>query len=70
MEPEELIYVCEICQAVLELHNCTAICRNCGRMFDCSDLTLFPANAKLREGTNELIMRPGADPRDLLPHID
>lgn len=67
MANNELIYICEICQTVLEEHHCKAVCPNCGRMFDCSDLPLIPANAMIDAGTSEVVPRPGSDPRDVLP---
>ena len=41
---DELIYICEICQTVLDEHHCKAICPNCGRTMDCSDLPVIHAN--------------------------
>jgi hypothetical protein len=67
MAAPELVYVCEICQTILEEHHCKAICPNCGRMFDCSDLPLMAANASVDSETAGLKMRPGSDPRDWLP---
>jgi len=67
---EELVYVCEICQTVLEEHHCKAVCPNCGRMFDCSDLPLIRANGTINEESHKFTARPGADPRDLLPSLE
>ncbi len=64
MEPR-LIYICEICQTVLEEHHCKAQCPNCGRMFDCSDLPLIPANGAIDDG--EYVARPGALPPQSFP---
>ena len=62
-----LVYICEICQTVLEEHHCKAQCPNCGRMFDCSDLPLIPANGAVDDAEGEFILRPGANPLDLIP---
>jgi len=62
---EDLIYICEICQSVLEEHHCKAICPNCGRTFDCSDLPVMQANAKIEN--EHLIPNPGNGMKDLLP---
>ena len=64
---ENLVFICEICQTVLEERHCKALCPNCGRTFDCSDLPLMPANARIDEAAGSVRMRPGADPRDMLP---
>jgi hypothetical protein len=66
---EHLIYICEICQTVLDEHQCKAVCPNCGRMFDCSDLPLIQANG-LVEDERELISRPGANLADMLPRSE
>lgn len=66
---EELVYICEICQTVLEEYQCRAVCPNCGRVFDCSDLCLLPANAKVDSNDHRVVARPGADPRDALPQL-
>jgi hypothetical protein len=66
---EELVYICEICQTVLEEYQCRAVCPNCGRVFDCTDLCLLPANAKISANGRRLITRPGSDPRDALPEL-
>jgi hypothetical protein len=66
MRKKELVFVCEICQTILdELHHCKAICPNCGRMFDCSDLPIMAANATADE--QGVVLRPGSDPRDWMP---
>ena len=62
-----LIYICEICGAVLEEHHCKAQCPNCGRMFDCSDLPLIQANGTVDDEQGELTLRPGASPLEMLP---
>lgn len=62
---EDLVYICEICQTVLEEHHCKAVCPNCGRMFDCSDLPLIQANAKVEN--DRLILRGEASMTDALP---
>jgi hypothetical protein len=67
---EELVYICEICQTVLEEHHCKAVCPNCGRMFDCSDLPLIQANGTVKDTDHQFIARPGSDPRDLLPPLE
>jgi hypothetical protein len=64
---DELVYICEICQTVLEEHHCKAQCPNCGRMFDCSDLPLIPANGAIDDVDGEFTLRPGSNPLDLLP---
>ncbi|MCZ7649425.1 MAG: hypothetical protein M5U26_29905 [Planctomycetota bacterium] len=43
----DLIYLCEICGSVLDEHHCKAVCPNCGRMFDCSDLPALQANGEI-----------------------
>jgi len=67
---EDLVYICEICQTVLEEHHCKAVCPNCGRMFDCSDLPLFHANGTISDTRHTFTARPGSDPRDLLPNFE
>jgi hypothetical protein len=62
---DELIYICEICGMVLDEHHCKAVCPNCGRMFDCSDLPLIKANARIHDGTVEL--SAGTNPSDIVP---
>jgi hypothetical protein len=62
---KQLFYICEICQTVLDEHHCKAICPNCGRMFDCSDLPLVQANAVLGED-DALHARPGFE-NDFVP---
>ena len=62
---EDLVYICEICQTVLEEHHCKAVCPNCGRMFDCSDLPLIQANAMIDH--DRLIPRSGNSMTDALP---
>jgi hypothetical protein len=66
---EDLVYICEICQTVLEEHHCKAVCPNCGRMFDCSDLPLIQANGIVKDSDHTFVARPGSDPRDLLPPL-
>ena len=62
-----LVYICEICQTVLEEHHCKAQCPNCGRMFDCSDLPLIPANGAIDGDDGEFVARPGALPPQSFP---
>jgi len=62
----ELIYVCEICQTVLDERHGEAVCPNCGRKLDCSDLSTLPANGRVDE-EDRLVLRPGSDPVDLMP---
>jgi hypothetical protein len=65
---DELVYVCEICQTPLwDEHHCKAICRNCGRTFDCSDLPIMQAN--LRVTDEGAVTTPGTDPRDSMPKM-
>lgn len=66
---EELIYICEICQTVLDEHHCKAVCPNCGRMFDCSDLPLMQANGRI-DSHDHVIARPGASVLDILPTVE
>jgi hypothetical protein len=66
---ESLVYICEICQTPLEDHHCTSVCPNCGRTLDCTDLPFIAASAK-RMDDERLVVRPGADPVDLLPPLD
>lgn len=67
MAQPDLIYVCEICQTILEEHHCKAICPNCGRTFDCSDLPLMYANARMSNADCSIKLRPGSDERDWMP---
>ena len=67
MSNPELVFVCEICQTILDARQCKAICPNCGRMLDCSDLPAMAANASYDEDHGGLTVRPGSDPRDWLP---
>jgi len=60
------LYICEICQTVLELRHGEAVCPNCGRTLDCGDLALLPANGLLDE-EDQLVLRPGSDPGELIP---
>jgi hypothetical protein len=62
---DDLIYICEICGTVLDEHHCKAVCPNCGRMFDCSDLPLIKANARIHDGTIEL--RDGTTAAEIVP---
>ena len=68
MAQPELVYVCEICQTILHEHHCKAVCPNCGRMFDCSDLAAMHANARFDTESGAMTIRPGSDPRDWLPN--
>ncbi len=61
----ELIYICELCQTVLDDRGSKQVCPNCGRTFDCSDLPVVTANAELRD--DNLVLAPKSDLRDLLP---
>ena len=70
MPEPELVFVCEICQTILEAHHCKAICPNCGRMLDCSDLPAMAANARFDAEHGGLVIRPGSDPRDWLPRAE
>jgi len=63
---DRLLYVCEICQTVLDQRHGEAVCPNCGRKLDCSDLSLLPANGSLDE-EDQFVFRPGSDPGDLIP---
>jgi len=60
----ELIYICEICQTVLDEHHCKAVCPNCGRMFDCSDLPLIQANARIEH--DRVVARTDSSMNDML----
>lgn len=62
---KKILYVCEICQTVLEEHHCKAICPNCGRTCDCSDLPVMQANAFYDEA-GELHARKGSE-QDFVP---
>lgn len=64
---ERLIYICDVCRAVMDEQGCAAICRNCGRVFDCADTASLQANARVSEDGQKLTLRPGADPAELLP---
>ena len=50
----KLIYLCEICDTLLDEHNCKAICPNCGRMLDCSDLPFIQADGIYSERSDEI----------------
>jgi len=65
---DELVYVCEICQTVLTEHHCKAVCPNCGRMFDCSDLPILHANGQIRSD-ERYVAYPGSE-ADLLPPLE
>ena len=67
MSNPELVYVCEICQTLLDARQCKAICPNCGRMLDCSDLPAMPANARYDPDAGDFTFRTGSDLRDWLP---
>ena len=71
-----LVYICEICGAVLDEHHCKAQCPNCGRMLDCSDLPIFQANGTINDdappddespvnGMSALDEQPSAPPTTL-----
>ena len=64
---KDILYICEICQTPLEEHNCKAICPNCGRMCDCSDLPVMQANASVDE-SGDITPRRGSE-RDFLPPV-
>ncbi|HEY3321666.1 MAG TPA: hypothetical protein VGP72_14445 [Planctomycetota bacterium] len=65
---EQLVYVCEICQTIVEQRNCCAVCPNCGREFDATDLPVMPANVQIRG--EHSVRVPISDPRDFLPKSD
>ena len=67
MPSPELVFVCEICQTILEPHLCKAICPNCGRMLDCSDLPGMAANARFYPEDETTTISPGSDLRDWMP---
>lgn len=62
----ELLYVCEICQTVLDQRHGEAVCPNCGRTLDCTDLSVLPAHALVDE-EDGIVLRPGADLSDFVP---
>jgi hypothetical protein len=64
-----LLYVCEICQTILQEHHCKAVCPNCGRMFDCSDLPIMAANAQVDTTDASITVRKGSDIRDWMPQF-
>jgi hypothetical protein len=61
-----LVYICELCQTVLEDRGGEEVCPNCGRTLDCTDLGVVRANATMDEQCN---VEPvaGSDARDFLP---
>ena len=63
---EVLVYVCEICQTVLDVRNGEAVCPNCGRTLDASDLAVVRANAVVTDDDG-VVPCPGSDPRDFMP---
>jgi len=63
----KIFYLCEICQSVMDEHNCKAICPNCGRMCDCSDLPVMQANGSVDE-SGDIQPRRGGE-RDFLPSM-
>lgn len=67
MPSPELVFICEICQTILEPHLCKAICPNCGRMLDCSDLPAMRANARFNPEDESMTISPGSDLRDWMP---
>ena len=67
MPSDDLLYICEICGYELsEQHHCKAVCPNCGRMFDCSDLPIMRANARIHDDQT-MELAPGHDVSELLP---
>ena len=62
----KLFYVCEICQTVLDERACEAVCPNCGRTLDCTDLAVLHANACVNDEL-EVVPCPGSDVRDFVP---
>lgn len=70
MAQPNLLYVCEICQTILEEHHCKAICPNCGRTFDCSDLPIMYANARVSSEDASILLRPGSDVSDWIPTME
>ena len=69
MAQPSLIYICEICQTILQEHHCKAVCPNCGRMFDCSDLPIMAANASVDSQDASIHIRAGSDIRDWMPEM-
>ena len=70
MAQPNLLYVCEICQTLLEEHHCKAICPNCGRTFDCSDLPIMYANARVSSEDASILLRPGSSMSDWIPAME
>jgi hypothetical protein len=62
----ELFYICELCQTLLDMRHGEAVCPNCGRTLDASDLIVVQANAYADE-ESELHPCPGSDLRDFVP---
>jgi len=62
----KLFYICEICQTVLDDRPGDAVCPNCGRTLDCTDLAVLQANACVNEDL-EVVPCPGSDVRDFVP---
>ncbi len=61
----DLIFICEICSMVLIGHHGKAICPNCGRTMDCSDLSAMTANGALESDYGEVrfVPRPSLHPQ-------
>ncbi|MEI6233765.1 MAG: hypothetical protein WCT04_11975 [Planctomycetota bacterium] len=58
MTQADLKFICEICGSELDGRLCKAICPNCGRMLDCSDLPGMPANLRYDAERGGWVPRP------------
>ena len=66
----ELIFICEICGMVLNGRHGNAICPNCGRTMDCSDLSTMPATGAVESDYGEVhfVPRPSGQPQQQSDH--
>ena len=63
----ELLFICEICGAVLDQHPCRASCPNCGRTIDSSDLPGMMAAGAVESDGDEIRFVPRSIPGQQRP---